>query len=47
MKTREKKKIKIFKQNTKRYQNSAIPFLRKLLNNEHERKAEMIVNSVV
>ena len=47
MKTRKKRKFKISKQNTKRYQNSAIPFMRKLLNNEYERKSKIIGNIVV
>ena len=47
MKTRKKRKFKISKQNTKRYQNSAIPFMRKLLNNEYERKVKIIENIVV
>ena len=47
MKTSKKRTFKIFKQNTKRYQNSAIPFMRKLLNNEYERKSKIIGNIVV
>ena len=42
MKTRKKEKYKIFKQNTKRYQNSAIPFMRRLLNNEYEEKGKIV-----
>ena len=44
MKTRKKEKYKIFKQNTKRYQNSAIPYMRRLLNNEYEKKGKIIEN---
>ena len=47
MKTRKKRKYKIFKQNTKRYQNSAIPYMRRLLNNEYEKKGKMIENILV
>ena len=42
MKTRNKEKFKIYKKNTKRYEKSAIPYMRKLLNNEYEEKRKII-----
>ena len=42
MKTRNKQKFKINKQNTKRYKKSAIPYMRKLLNLEYQEKRKMI-----
>ena len=38
MKTRNKQKFTLYKQNTKRYQKSAIPYMRKLLNHEYLEK---------
>ena len=45
MTTRNKQKFKIFKQNTKRYQKSSIPYMRKLLNNEYKKK-EKVIDSI-
>ena len=42
MKTRNKEKFKINKQNTKRYQKSAIPYMRKLLNHEYQEKRKIM-----
>ena len=42
MKTRNKQKFKINKQNTERYKKSAIPYMRKLLNHEYQEKRKMI-----
>ena len=42
MKTRNKEKFKIYKQNTKRYQKSAIPYMRKLLNHEYQEKRKIM-----
>ena len=41
MTTRNKQKFKVFKQNTKRYQKSSIPFMRKLLNHEYQQKEKI------
>ena len=42
MNLRNKRKYKTNKQNTKRYKNSALPYMRKLLNNEHRKKQKII-----
>ena len=44
MKTRKHKKYKTNKQNTKRFKKSALPYMRKLLNNECEKKKRIIQN---
>ena len=42
IKTRNKEKFKIYKKNTKRYEKSAIPYMRKLLNHENQEKRKII-----
>ena len=42
MKIRNQKKYKILKANTKRMKQSALPYMRRLLNNEHEMKAKVM-----
>ena len=45
MKMRKTKKYKILKANTKRLKQSALPYMRRLLNNEQEMKNQ-IMNSI-
>ena len=45
MKTRNKQKFTLYKQNTKRYQKSSIPYMRRLLNNEYKKK-EKVIDSI-
>ena len=40
MKTRKQEKFKVFKASSKRYKNSAIPFMRRLLNKENLKKKQ-------
>ena len=44
MKKRKERKFKTNKQNTKRLKKSALPYMRKLLNNEYEMKNRIIQN---
>ena len=45
MKLRRKKKYKILKANTKRYKQSALPYMRRLLNDENEKKSLFLKNT--
>jgi hypothetical protein len=45
MKMRKVKKYKTNKQNTNRLKKSALPYMRKLLNEEYNRKQKIIENS--
>ena len=42
MKMRKEKKYKILKANTKRLKQSALPYMRRLLNDEYEMKAKVM-----
>ena len=44
MKKRKQKKYKTNKQNTNRLKKSALPYMRKLLNDEYDRKQKIIQN---
>ena len=44
MEIRNKKKYKVLKANTKRLKQSALPYMRRLLNNEHAMKAQAMKN---
>ena len=44
MKMRKQKKYKTNKQNTNRLKKSALPYMRKLLNDEYDRKQKIIQN---
>ena len=44
MKLRKQKKYKILKANTKRYKQSALPYMRRLLNDEDAKKSLFLKN---